>query len=76
MPSSPNPRSFIWDIVEINPRQLAPIMGTLGVGTMDSATFSPSSKSNLKIKGNNITFVTVDFQPHSPTLAPVFASLD
>jgi hypothetical protein len=30
----------------------------------------------LKIDGNQITFGVVDFQPHPPTLAPVFASLD
>jgi hypothetical protein len=51
-------------------------MRTLGVGVMDSTAFSLSSKSNSKIDGNQITFGTVDFQPHPPTLAPVFASLD
>jgi hypothetical protein len=30
----------------------------------------------LKIDGNQITFGVVDFQPHPPTLAPVFTSLD
>jgi hypothetical protein len=51
-------------------------MGTLGVGIMNSMVFSPSSKSNSKIDGNQIAFGAVDFQPHPPTLAPVFASLD
>jgi hypothetical protein len=51
-------------------------MRTLGVGVMDSTAFSLSSKSNSKIDGNQITFGTVDFQPHPPTLAPVFAILD
>jgi hypothetical protein len=51
-------------------------MRTLGVGVMDSTAFSLSSKSNSKIDGNQITFGTIDFQPHPPTLAPVFASLD
>jgi hypothetical protein len=51
-------------------------MRTLGVGVMDSTAFSLSSKSNSKINGNQITFGTVYFQPHPPTLAPVFASLD
>jgi hypothetical protein len=55
---------------------LAPIVGILGVGIMNSTTFSPSSKSNSKIDGNQIAFETVEFQPHPPTLAPVFASLD
>jgi hypothetical protein len=38
--------------------------------------FWPSSKSNSKIDGNQVNFGTVDFQPHQPTLAPVFATLD
>jgi hypothetical protein len=49
---------------------------TLGVGVMNSTAFSPSSKSNSKIGRSQIIFGTVDFQPHPPTLAPVFASLD
>jgi hypothetical protein len=51
-------------------------MGTLGVGIMNSTIFSPSSKSNSKIDGNQIAIVAVDFQKHPPTLALVFASLD
>jgi hypothetical protein len=37
---------------------------------------SPPSKNNSKIDGNQVTFGAVDFQPHPPTLAPVFANLD
>jgi hypothetical protein len=51
-------------------------MGTLGVGVMNSMTFSLSSNSNLKVDGKQISFGTVDFQPHPPTLTPFFASLD
>jgi hypothetical protein len=51
-------------------------VGTLGVGIMNSMTFLPSSKSNSKIDGNQVTFETIDFQHHPPTLAPVFANLD
>jgi hypothetical protein len=43
---------------------------------MDSTTFFLLSKSNSKIDGSKITFGTVDFQSHPPTLAEVFASLD
>jgi hypothetical protein len=43
---------------------------------MNSMAFSPSSKSNSKIDGKQITFGTIDFQPHPHTLAPVFAGLD
>jgi hypothetical protein len=38
--------------------------------------FSLLSKCYSKIDGNQITFRAVDFQPHPPTLAPIFASLD
>jgi hypothetical protein len=48
----------------------------LGVEIMDSRTFLLSSKSNSKIDGNQITFGTVDFLTHPPTLDPIFASLD
>jgi hypothetical protein len=51
-------------------------MGNLGVGIMNSKAFLPSSKINSKIDGNQITFGAIDFQPHPPTLAPVFANLD
>jgi hypothetical protein len=34
------------------------------------------ANSNLKVNGNLIPFGTVDFQPHPPTLTPVFVSLD
>jgi hypothetical protein len=51
-------------------------VGTLGVGIMNSTTFSLPANSNSKVDGNQISFGTVDFQPHPPTLTPVFASLD
>jgi hypothetical protein len=51
-------------------------MGSLGVGIMKSTIFLPSSNSNSKIDRNQITFGAVNFQPHAPTLAPVFASVD
>jgi hypothetical protein len=51
-------------------------MGTLGIGIMISTAFSLSANSNSKVDGNQISFGTVDFQPHPPTLTPVFASLD
>jgi hypothetical protein len=42
---------------------------------MNSMAFLLLSKSNSKIDGNQITFGAVDFQPHPPTLALVFAGL-
>jgi hypothetical protein len=50
-------------------------VGTLGIGIMNLTAFLPSSKNNSKIDRNQITFGVVDFQPHPPTLAPVFANL-
>jgi hypothetical protein len=51
-------------------------MGTLGVGTMNSTSFLFPANNNSKVDGNQISFGTIDFQPHPPTLTPVFASLD
>jgi hypothetical protein len=51
-------------------------MGTLGIGIMNSTAFSLLANSNSKVDGNQISFGTVDFQPHPPTLTLVFASLD
>jgi hypothetical protein len=41
---------------------------------MNSTAFSLSASSKLKADGNQISFGTVDFQPHPPTLTPVFVS--
>jgi hypothetical protein len=43
---------------------------------MNSMAFSLSPNSNLKIDGNQVTSEAVDFQPHPPTLTPIFVSLD
>jgi hypothetical protein len=51
-------------------------MAILGVGIMNSTAFLLLASSNLKADGNQISFGTIDFQPHPPTLTPVFASLD
>jgi hypothetical protein len=44
------------DIIEAHPHQLAPIVGSLGVGIMSSTTFSPASRSNSMIDGSQICF--------------------
>jgi hypothetical protein len=51
-------------------------MGTRGVGIMNSTAFSLLANSNPEVDGNQISFGTVDFQPHPPNLTPVFKSLD
>jgi hypothetical protein len=55
---------------------LAPTVGTLGVGIMNLTSFLLLANNNLKIDGNQISFGTIDFQLHPPTLTLVFASLD
>jgi hypothetical protein len=49
---------------------------SLGVGIMNLMAFSLSANNNSKLDGNQISFRTVDFQPHPLALTPVFASLD
>jgi hypothetical protein len=43
---------------------------------MNSTAFLLPANGNSKVDGNQISFGTVDFQPHPPTLTLVFASLD
>jgi hypothetical protein len=43
---------------------------------MNLMAFSLLANSNSKVDENQISFGTIDFQPHPPTLSPVFASLD
>jgi hypothetical protein len=43
---------------------------------MNSTVFLLLANSNLKVDRNQISFGTVDFQPHPPTLKPIFARLD
>jgi hypothetical protein len=51
-------------------------VGTLGVGIMDLTVFLLLANNYSKVDGNQISFGTIDFQLHPPTLMPVFASLD
>jgi hypothetical protein len=51
-------------------------VGTLGVGIMNSMTFSLLANSNSKVDENQISFRTVDFQPHLPNFTPIFKSMD
>jgi hypothetical protein len=51
-------------------------VGTLGVEIMNSTAFLLLANINSKVDGKQIYLGTVDFEPHPPTLTPVFASLD
>jgi hypothetical protein len=51
-------------------------MGTLGVGIMNSTAFSLLANSSSEVNENQISFGTVDFQPHPSNFTPIFESLD
>jgi hypothetical protein len=51
-------------------------MGTLGVGIMNSMTFSLLANISLEVGEKQISFGTVDFQPHPSNFTPIFESMD
>jgi hypothetical protein len=55
---------------------LAPTVGTLGVGIMNSTAFSLSASNNSQVDEIQIPFGTIDFQPHQSSFTQVFESMD
>jgi hypothetical protein len=55
---------------------LAPTVGILSVGIMNSTAFSLLANSNPEVDENQISFGTVDFQPHQSNFTPIFESMD
>jgi hypothetical protein len=55
---------------------LAPTVENRGVGIMNSTAFSLLANSNPEVDENQISFGTVDFQPHQSNFTPVFESMD
>jgi hypothetical protein len=51
-------------------------VGTLGVGIMSSTAFLLLANSNSEVDENQISFGTVDFQPHLSKFTPIFESMD
>jgi hypothetical protein len=51
-------------------------MGTRAVGIMNLTTFSLLANSSLEVDKNQISFGTVDFQPHPSNFTPIFESMD
>jgi hypothetical protein len=43
---------------------------------MNSTAFSLLANSSPEVDGNQISFGTIDFQPHPPNFTPIFESLD
>jgi hypothetical protein len=60
----------------INPRQLAPTVGGLGVGIMNSTGFPLVNDNNPEVDEIQIPFRTVDFQPHQSSFTQVFGGMD
>jgi hypothetical protein len=55
---------------------LAPTVGTLGVGIMNSMAFLLSANNNSQVDIIQIPFGIVDFQPHQSSFTQVFESMD
>jgi hypothetical protein len=55
---------------------LAPTVGTLGVGIMNSTDFLLLANSSPEVEEIQIPFGTVDFQPHQSNFTQVFESMD
>ena len=78
----PKPKSSTMAIAEVTPRQLAPSVGTLHVGsaipaassssTLDSATIYDAIYFDSEAAAKSITFGSFDFTPHSPMSNLVF----
>jgi hypothetical protein len=51
-------------------------MGTLGLGIMNSMAFSLLANSSSEVDENQISFGTVDFQPHPSNFTPIFKGMD
>jgi hypothetical protein len=55
---------------------LAPTVGILGVGIMNSTAFSLLANNGSQVDEIQIPFGTVDFQPHQSSFTQVFKSMD
>jgi hypothetical protein len=51
-------------------------VGNRGVGIMNSMAFLLLANSNPEVHENQISFGTVDFQPHQSNFTPIFESMD
>jgi hypothetical protein len=51
-------------------------VGTLGVGIMNSTVFSLLANNSSEVDENQISFGTVNFQPHPSNFTPIFESMD
>ena len=69
-------KPFDMGIAGDKPRQLAPTVGTLGIGIMNSTAFSLLANSNSEVDEIQIPFRTIDFQPHQSSFTQVFESMD
>src|SRR3954467_12024860 len=71
-----NPGSLTMGFAGVDPRQLAPSMGTAQVGNAISAASSTSSAPiDSTIQADSDLFGSLGFTAHLSTLQPVFADL-
>jgi hypothetical protein len=64
------------DIDEVSPRQLAPSVGSIDTGDMDSPVLATSPVINSMIIVSQVRFGSIEFLPHPPSLLPVFENMD
>jgi hypothetical protein len=51
-------------------------VGTLGVGIMNLMAFLLLANSSSEVDENQISFGTVNFQPHPSNFTPIFETMD
>jgi hypothetical protein len=51
-------------------------VGTLGIGITNSTAFSLLASSSSQVDENQISFGTIDFQPHPSNFTPILESMD
>jgi hypothetical protein len=52
---------FTFEFIQVNPRQLALTMESLGIGIMNSTAFSFLANSSPEVNEKQISFGTIDF---------------
>src|SRR3954469_10848238 len=78
MPLMTNLGSLTMGFAGVNPRQLAPTVGTTQVGNAISAALSSSSSAALidsTVKAESNLFESLGFKAHLPSLQPTFTDL-
>src|ERR1041385_4380476 len=75
MPLMTNPGSMTMGFVGVDPRQLAPTVGTAQVGNVISAASSSSALIDSAASARSNLFESLGFMTHLPALQPVITDL-